>query len=58
MFLWADPGYARHTRERLDSGREMNFVEGIFSWVFGDGDPNMRFEERRWRALGKHIQKL
>lgn len=58
FFLWADPGYARRTRERLDSGREMNFVEGIFSWVFGDGDPNMTFEERRWRALGRHIQKL
>jgi hypothetical protein len=36
----------------------MNFVEGIFSWVFGDGDPNMTYQERRWRALGKHIQRL
>ncbi|GBF97383.1 hypothetical protein Rsub_11030 [Raphidocelis subcapitata] len=58
LWLWADPSYARHTRERIDSGREMNFVEGIFSWVFGDGDPNMTYQERRWRALGKHIQRL
>lgn len=37
---------------------QMNFVEGIFSWVFGDGDPNVTYQERRWRALGRHIQKL
>jgi hypothetical protein len=34
----------------------MNFLEAIFSFVFGDGDPNETFEERRWRALGQHIQ--
>ncbi|KAI8474841.1 MAG: hypothetical protein J3K34DRAFT_517921 [Monoraphidium minutum] len=58
LLLWADPRYARHSRERLEEGRDMNFVEAVFSWVFGDGDPNMSFEERRWRALGRHIQRL
>jgi hypothetical protein len=33
-------------------------VEAIFSFVFGDGDPNKAFEERRWRALGRRIQQL
>eukprot|EP00775_Hariotina_reticulata_P003685 gene3685-3945_t len=28
------------------------------SFVFGDGDPNLTYEERRWRALGAHIQRL
>jgi hypothetical protein len=55
LFLWADPSYARRSRQRLEEGREMNFV---WPWVFGDGDPNLTFEERRWRALGRHIQKL
>ena len=58
LFLWADPRYGRRQQERLESGREMNFVEGIFSWVLGDGDPNATYEERRWRALGRHIQRL
>ena len=26
----------------------MNFFEAVFSFVFGDGDPNAEFERRRW----------
>ncbi len=29
----------------------MNFVEAIFSFVFGDGDPNVQWEERRWQTV-------
>ncbi len=36
--------------------RELSLPEAIFSFVFGDGDPNSGFEERRWRALGRFIQ--
>jgi hypothetical protein len=40
------------------SGREegMNFLEAIFSFLFGDGDPNADLEERRWREIGAVIQ--
>eukprot|EP00955_Chlamydomonas_euryale_P113856 366239-Chlamydomonas_euryale.AAC.8 len=34
----------------------MSFPEAIFSFVFGDGDPNAGFDEARWRALGQFIQ--
>ncbi|KAF6251928.1 hypothetical protein COO60DRAFT_1674245 [Scenedesmus sp. NREL 46B-D3] len=57
LLIW-DPRYGRHSRQRVESGENMTFVEAVFSFVFGDGDPNMSFEERRWRALGAHIQRL
>ena len=56
IWIYTDPRYSRNERRRVDSGENMNFLEAIFSFVFGDGDPNMSFEERRWRALGEHIQ--
>jgi hypothetical protein len=28
----------------------------VFSFLFGDGDPNADFEERRWRTIGAVIQ--
>lgn len=30
---------------------KMNFFQAIFSFVFGDGDPNLDFEERRWQTV-------
>jgi hypothetical protein len=32
-------------------GEEMNFFEAIFSFVFGDGDPNEDYEEKRWKLV-------
>ncbi|KAF8060028.1 hypothetical protein HT031_004966 [Scenedesmus sp. PABB004] len=58
LFLILDPRYGPHTRRRVDEGRGLTFVEAVFSVVFGDGDPNANFQERRWRALGAHIQRL
>jgi hypothetical protein len=55
IFLIWDPRYGRHQRERADSG-EMTFVEAVFSFVFGDGNPNENFEVgaswtiRQWTA--------
>ncbi|MFM7793911.1 MAG: hypothetical protein ACKO90_39540, partial [Microcystis panniformis] len=28
----------------------------VFSFLFGDGDPNFNLEERRWQTIGKVIQ--
>lgn len=36
--------------------KEMNFLEAIFSFLFGDGDPNFNLEEKRWRSIGTVIQ--
>lgn len=33
----------------------MNFIESVFSFVFGDGDPNQGIEEERWQMIGRYI---
>ncbi|KAI3471935.1 hypothetical protein Pfo_028623 [Paulownia fortunei] len=33
----------------------MNFIESVFSFVFGDGDPNQGIEEERWKLIGQYI---
>lgn len=38
------------------NGSSMNFMEGIFSFVFGDGDPNDDLASRRWQLVGQYIQ--
>ncbi|MEA5450722.1 hypothetical protein VB780_19235 [Leptolyngbya sp. CCNP1308] len=35
---------------------EMNFLEAVFSFLFGDGDPNADLDERRWQSVAKVIQ--
>lgn len=37
-------------------GQHMNFLEAIFSVVFGDGDPNKEFDDKRWNLIGQYIQ--
>ncbi|NEQ42183.1 MAG: hypothetical protein F6K00_00920 [Leptolyngbya sp. SIOISBB] len=59
-----DPYYSRRSPSRRASrpnrsGRAddgMNFLEAIFSFLFGDGDPNADLEERRWQEVGAVIQ--
>ncbi|MEO1095439.1 MAG: hypothetical protein AAFX01_11125 [Cyanobacteria bacterium J06638_28] len=61
-FFHYDYGYgSRPRRSRTNSRRGsndggMNFLESIFSFLFGDGDPNNNLEERRWRSIGSVIQ--
>ncbi|BAC09005.1 hypothetical protein [Thermosynechococcus vestitus] len=35
---------------------EMNFFEGVYSFLFGDGNPNADLEERRWQLIGQVIR--
>ena len=37
------------------SGEKLQFLEAVFSFLFGDGDPNEDLEERRWQAIGSVI---
>ncbi len=49
----------RSSAQRLRSSgqeEEMNFLESIFSFLFGDGDPNADLEERRWQTIGTVIR--
>lgn len=36
-------------------GEKLPFLEAVFSFLFGDGDPNEELEERRWQAIGSVI---
>lgn len=67
--VWLDPGDgrrhqpsgrsrgSRHRREELaeDPEADLNFLEAVFSFLFGDGRPNADLEERRWREIAAVI---
>nr|PNR27888.1 hypothetical protein PHYPA_028480 [Physcomitrium patens] len=54
LFWYWNPNYYR-SRRPSKRGGGMNFFENVFSFVFGDGDPNEGLEEVRWRAIGDTI---
>lgn len=56
IFWYWDPYFMRRRRMQRQAGQGMNFLEAIFSFVFGDGNPNETYEDRRWRLVGNYIQ--
>ena len=50
LFWYGSPRYDRMQQRRGRKG-QMGFLESIFSFVFGDGNPNLDFEERRWKLV-------
>lgn len=38
------------------SGDQMSFLEAVYSFVFGDGDPNVVVEDRRWKLIAALIR--
>ncbi|NEO46565.1 MAG: hypothetical protein F6K55_21535 [Moorea sp. SIO4A3] len=63
LFWWFNPSYShnnyRSRRQKSRSDREdseMNFLEAVFSFLFGDGNPNSDLEERRWKTIGAVIR--
>ncbi|MEM1310679.1 MAG: hypothetical protein AAGF98_14490 [Cyanobacteria bacterium P01_H01_bin.153] len=46
----------QRTARQRSSDDGMNFLEAIFSFLFGDGDPNADLEEQRWQEIGAVIQ--
>lgn len=55
LFWYWDPFYSRNRMIRRQERKKMTFFESVFSFVFGDGDPNEDAEERRWQAIGDYI---
>jgi hypothetical protein len=52
-----DYEYKRQQRREHSQGEyQMNFLEAIFSFIFGDGNPNANLEERRWQDIGTVIR--
>jgi len=60
IFWFFDPGYDQRYQRQRASARsqksELNFLEAIFSFLFGDGNPNLELEERRWQEIGTVIR--
>lgn len=61
LFWFFDPDpyghrYPQDRDRRSPQAKQMNFLEAIFSFLFGDGNPNADLEERRWRTIGAVIQ--
>ncbi|GAB4464242.1 MAG: hypothetical protein OHK0037_18010 [Elainellaceae cyanobacterium] len=52
-----DRRYRREQAENAsDPKTQMSFLEAVFSFLFGDGNPNANLEERRWRAIANVIR--
>lgn len=62
LFWIFSPDYNYYQRQQLpkkafeSEKSEMNFLEAIFSFLFGDGNPNYNLEERRWQSIGAVIR--
>lgn len=50
------PDYDRRYQERRRENTELNFFEAIFSFLFGDGNPNADLEERRQKQIAAVIR--
>jgi len=58
-FWFFDPNPYRHYPQgshREQDPASMNFLEAIYSFLFGDGNPNADLEDRRWRTIGAVIR--
>jgi hypothetical protein len=55
-FIMFDRDYYEPQRLRDRDPNDMNFFESVFSFLFGDGDPNANLEERRWREIATMIR--
>lgn len=44
------------SRQGNRSTSEMNFLEAVFSFLFGDAIPNIDLEERRWQAIAATVR--
>ncbi len=53
-FRMFQPPGRRRVQPRTPS--EMNFLEAVFSFLFGDGDPNADLDDRRWQNVAQVIQ--
>lgn len=59
LFWFFNPnpyGYSRREARRSHDQQSLNFLEAIFSFLFGDGNPNADLEERRWQAIASVIR--
>jgi hypothetical protein len=56
LFRLFDPDAFSHRRSEQRTS-DLNFLEAVFSFLFGDGNPNADLEERRWQAITSIIRR-
>lgn len=58
LFWYLSPNYDTYSYQRQREQREnkLNFLESVFSFLFGDGNPNANLEERRWQEIAAVIR--
>ncbi|MBD2386616.1 hypothetical protein [Cylindrospermum sp. FACHB-282] len=59
LFWYFSPGYETNNQERRrerGESSDLNFFEAVFSFLFGDGNPNVNLDERRWQEIGAVIR--
>ncbi len=47
----------RSSPSRQQPKSNLNFLEAVFSFLFGDGNPNVELENHRWQAIAQVIRK-
>lgn len=58
LFWYFSPDYSTRSQQRQyqrQQGSNLNFFEAVFSFLFGDGNPNANLEQRRWQEIGTVI---
>lgn len=56
-WFWVfSPDYDTRYQQRRREETQLNFFEAIFSFLFGDGNPNANLEERRWQQIATVIR--
>lgn len=58
-FAMFSPDYERRRYQSQSYGKEkseLNFLESIYSFLFGDGNPNHNLEEKRWQEIATVIK--
>lgn len=59
LFWYFSPNYHTQYQERRRERNQtsnLNFFEAVFSFLFGDGNPNANLEERRWQEIAAVIR--
>lgn len=56
IFWIFDPGYDnRRYSQDPETPKKINFFQSVFSFLFGDGNPNQNLERHRWQQIGTVI---
>lgn len=50
------PDHDNHHHQRQRTKPELNFLEAIYSFLFGDGNPNLNLEQERWQLVAQAIR--